>query len=227
MDKAVHVSKLEALQSSRPVVYCGESALENVFIFLYLGTIFTANGLHFYDVAARVAMAMSRCGKLHNIFDSPHIPLKVKLWLYEAAVCSLLTYGCETWDLDTPTIRKINGANSAMLARITDRSIQAEVRPLTTSYNHNSTVKKNLLLNLKIFNPGCRDGGRKSLGWEINHVLPNQSLLLYTVYTESFCISVFLSYMNHHLKGGEPYNYVTLWLFQTDPKCLFMIHQVC
>ena len=83
----------------------------------------------------RVAMAMSRCGKLRHIFDSPHIPLKVKLRLYEAAVCSLLTYGCETWDLDITTTRKINGANSAMLARITGKSIPAEARPATTSFN--------------------------------------------------------------------------------------------
>ena len=80
-------------------------------------------------------MAMSRCGKLRHILDSPHITLKVKLRLYEAAVCSLLTYGCETWSLDSHTIRRINGANSTMLARFTGQSIPAEARPLTTSFN--------------------------------------------------------------------------------------------
>ena len=105
----MQVSKLEELQSCRPTVYCGEHILENVFRFLYLDTIFAANGLQCYDVGARVAMAMSRCGnKLRHVFDSPHISLKVKLRLYEATVCSLLTYGCETWDLDVHTIRKIN-----------------------------------------------------------------------------------------------------------------------
>ena len=135
MDKAVQVTKLENLQKTRPDVYCGEKILENVFRFLYLGTVFTANGLQCYDVDARVAMAMSRCGKLRHIFDSPHISMKVKLRLYEAAVCSLLTYGCETWDLDTPTIKRLNGANSVMLARITGQSIPAEARSQTTSFN--------------------------------------------------------------------------------------------
>ena len=134
-DKAVHVSKLEEMQKNRPTVYCGEERLENVFRFLYLGTIFAANGLQCYDVDARVTMVMSRCGKLRHVFDSPHVSLKVKLRLYEAAVCSLLTYGCETWDLDVSTMRKINGANSLMLARITGQSIPAEARPLTTSFN--------------------------------------------------------------------------------------------
>ena len=137
VDKAVHVSKLEGLQKGRPVVHCGEQELENVFRFLYLGTVFAANGLQCYDVGARVTMAMSRCGKLRHMFDSPHISQKVKLRLYEAAVCSLFTYGCETWNLDVNTMRKINGANSAsaMLARITGRSIATEARPVTTSFN--------------------------------------------------------------------------------------------
>ena len=73
--------------------------------------------------------------QLRHVFDSKHTSLKVKLRLYEAAVCWLLTYGCETWDLDAVTIRRINGANSTMLARITGRSIPTEARPLTTSYD--------------------------------------------------------------------------------------------
>ena len=55
--KAVQVSKLEELQKSRPSVYCGEQALDNIFIFLlYLGTVFAANGLQCYDVDARVVI---------------------------------------------------------------------------------------------------------------------------------------------------------------------------
>ena len=135
VDKAVHVSKLEKLQQNRPAVHCGEHVLDNVFRFSYLDTIFAANGLQCYDVGARVAMAMSRCDKLRHVFDSPHISQKVKLRLYEAAVCPILTYGCETWNLDVNTIRKLNAANSAMLARITGRPIATEARPLTTSYD--------------------------------------------------------------------------------------------
>ena len=38
------------------------------------------------------------------------------------------------------TMHKLNGANSAMLARITGRPIATEARPLTTSFD---LVKKN------------------------------------------------------------------------------------
>ena len=144
-DKAVQVSKLIDLQKSRPDVYCGEQILENVFKFQYLGSVFAANGLQCYDVDARVAMAMSRCGKLRHVFDSPHLSLKLKLRLYEAAVCSLLTYGCETWDLDSVTMKRINGANSVMLARITGRSIPSEARSHTTSFNLIKTIRERRL----------------------------------------------------------------------------------
>ena len=67
-------------------------------------------------------MAMARCGRLRAIFDSKVITLKLKLRLYEAAVCSLMTYGCETWNIDEKTRKRINGANSIMLTRITGNS---------------------------------------------------------------------------------------------------------
>ena len=44
-----------------------------------------------------------------------------------------MTYGCETWDINEKTRKRINGANSAMLARITGNSIPHEARPATTS----------------------------------------------------------------------------------------------
>ena len=77
----------------------------------------------------------TRCDKLRNILDSEEIYLPLKIKLYETAVCSLLTYGCETWNFDKDTIRTLNGANSIMLARFTRKSIPQEARPATTSFN--------------------------------------------------------------------------------------------
>ena len=78
---------------------------------------------------------MSRCVKLRHIFVSKEISLELKLRLYEVAVCSLLTYGCETWTLCDKTMRCLNGANSRMLTHITGQSVRAEARPQTTSLN--------------------------------------------------------------------------------------------
>ena len=87
------------------------------------------------DVKSRIARAMKRCGQLRNILDSDKIGLRLKLRLYEASVCSLLTFGCETWTLNRQTLALINGANSRMLSRFTGKSIPAEARPATCSLN--------------------------------------------------------------------------------------------
>ena len=47
-------------------------------------------------IKRRVAMAMTRSGKLRHIFDSDNISLQLKLRLHRAAVCSVLIYGCES-----------------------------------------------------------------------------------------------------------------------------------
>ena len=55
--------------------------------------------------------------------DAPKLSVGLKLHLYKAAVCSILTYGCETWRLTPSVMRRINGANSKMLARFTGKTI--------------------------------------------------------------------------------------------------------
>ena len=78
---------------------------------------------------------MKRCGQLRNILDSDKIGISLKLRLYEASVCSLLTFGCETWTLNNQIVGLINGANSRMLSRFTGKSIPTETRPATCSLN--------------------------------------------------------------------------------------------
>ena len=46
--------------------------------------------------------------------------------IYVTGVCSRLTYGSEAWLLDEVTVRKLNGANSRILHRITGKSIREE-----------------------------------------------------------------------------------------------------
>ena len=44
----VQKNKLKAQQDTRWVVFCDDKPLENVFSFKYLGSLFSANGLHIY-----------------------------------------------------------------------------------------------------------------------------------------------------------------------------------
>ena len=112
-----------------------------MFRFPYLGGIFAADGLQEYDINVRVGKAMTRCGKLGHMFDSPDLGPWLKIRLYSAAVVSLLTYGCESWNLTQKVMRKLNGCNSQMLARITGRSVREEARSATASFDLVKTIR--------------------------------------------------------------------------------------
>ena len=134
-DREAQLQKYRNQQKDRPKILCEGEPLDNVFNFKYLGTQFNALADQVMDVKARIARAMKRCGQLRNIFDSDKIDIHLKLRLYEASVCSLLTFGCETWTLNKQILGLINSANSRMLARFTGKSIPTEARPATCSLN--------------------------------------------------------------------------------------------
>ena len=94
-DKIVKENKRAAAQAEKPKVLCEGRKLNNVWQFRYLGSMFMANGEQSKDVDRRIAMAMSRCGELRQVFSSDTLPLELKLKIYKTAVTSLLTYGCE------------------------------------------------------------------------------------------------------------------------------------
>ena len=88
-DDAVKVNKMKIAQEKCKPVLCKNIKLENVFSFKYLGTLFTADGNQIFDIKRRIALAMTQCGKLKHIFNSPVISLRLKLRLYDAAICSI------------------------------------------------------------------------------------------------------------------------------------------
>ena len=132
-------------QDQRPHILCEGKEIENVFRFSYLGSTFTADDDQHKDIQEKIGKAMSRCDKLRPVLDSPDLSISVKLRLYQAAVCSLLTYGCETWQLTKRAMRQLNGANSRMLARFTRKSIPQEARPWSTSFDLVLSIRKRRL----------------------------------------------------------------------------------
>lgn len=86
--------KLIAQQKSRGTVKCEDMKLQNTFQFKYLGSIFSADGEQKYDVCRRIALAMNRMGQLRQVFNS-NISFALKMKVYKAAVCPILTYGSE------------------------------------------------------------------------------------------------------------------------------------
>ena len=107
-DSVVQVCKLVKQQEERPIIHCDGAPIRNVFRFKYLGTVFSADAKQVHDIKTRVAQAYSRCGKLGHVLDTPKLSTDLKIRLYKGAVCSILTYGCETWRLTPPVIRQLN-----------------------------------------------------------------------------------------------------------------------
>ena len=81
------------------------------------------------DVRARIAMARQRFGKMHNLWRDKALHLNLRIRLYKAAVCSVLTYGSEAWTLSHAVRKKLNGANAAMMAIITGKDVHQEASP--------------------------------------------------------------------------------------------------
>ena len=61
--------KLGEAQKALPAIKCGGRDLKNVYVFKYLGSLFTADGDHLVDVKRRVDLATARMGQL------PHVQL--------------------------------------------------------------------------------------------------------------------------------------------------------
>ena len=135
----------EEQQQLRPAVKCEGRNLVNCYKFRYLGSIFAADGSNEPDIRRRIGIAQTRAGQLRHIFGSPKISVAVKLKLYNAAVGSLFTYGCEGWTLTPKMLRRLNGANSKLLAHFTGNDIITEARSATTSYNLNFEIRKRRL----------------------------------------------------------------------------------
>ena len=72
---------------------------------------------------------------MRAIWASKSTPTKLKMRIYKTGVCSRLTYGSETWKIDARTCAMLNGANSRMVSRITNRTPHEEASPMTQSFD--------------------------------------------------------------------------------------------
>ena len=97
--------------------------------------------MYVHDVQRRINLAMARMGQLRQVFNS-NIRLGLKMKVYKTAVCSLLTYGCEAWDLSTRTQAMINGVNARCLCRFTGKDAHQEVSARTRSYDLVRAIRK-------------------------------------------------------------------------------------
>ena len=120
-DKAVQLAKRKHEQSQRPQVIINGHAIENVYFFVYLGSLLQCDGDDLADVAHRMQIAQAVFSELSHIWSDHRLPQSMKLRLYILAVCSTLAHACEAWVMTPEVCRKLNGFNSRCLHVITKK----------------------------------------------------------------------------------------------------------
>ena len=116
-DRAVQTAKRCAAEARLSQVYVGNTPLENVYSFQYLGARMQCDGADDADVRHR--MAMATFGSLSSIWTDHQLSRPFKLRTYQLAVRSTVTHASEAWTLTEPVMRSVNGFNIRCLHIIT------------------------------------------------------------------------------------------------------------
>ena len=133
MPKTTKSAERDAIQDERKRqqdleehVMWGREKADNCWQFIYLGSVFQADGDVMPDVKRRVAMAQTRAGKLRHVWAAKTLHLRLRFRLYAAGVCSVMTYDSEAWFLTKKVCGFLTSANARMMARITGRKVHEE-----------------------------------------------------------------------------------------------------
>ena len=96
----MHPGKSKALKIgnvSTNEVTLGNTSLEEVEEFTYLGSIIDKKGGTEADIKARIGKARLAFTQLQKVWKATKVSIKTKIRLFNSNVKSVLMYGCETW----------------------------------------------------------------------------------------------------------------------------------
>ena len=82
-------------------------SLEQVNIFIYLGSMFPSDGKCVQDVRRRIGIAKSAFTALEKVLKSRDINLQLRIRVLKCYVWSRLLYGLETWTLTSDLMKQL------------------------------------------------------------------------------------------------------------------------
>jgi len=100
----------------------------------YLGSIVTPDGKSIEDVKNRIGQAKSAFKDMNNIFTSNSMSIHLKKRLLQCYVEPILLYGCETWNMNEETKKRLESAEMWFLRRM--------MRVAWTEIKTNETILK-------------------------------------------------------------------------------------
>ena len=82
--------------------------METVTVFLFLGSIITANGDWNHEIKRRLILGRKAMTNLGSILKSRDITLPAKVHIVKDIVFPVVLYGCESWTIKKAESRRID-----------------------------------------------------------------------------------------------------------------------
>ena len=112
------VMSIDTRNNNRTQIVVGDSPVESVDNFTYLGSVLARDGGAERDIAIRVGKATGIFRKMNRIWKSNTLSLKIKLQLYHSIVLSTALYASETWKETASITKKLDVFHQRCLRRI-------------------------------------------------------------------------------------------------------------
>ena len=104
-------------QSNEPINVYGEP-IDEVNLFIYLGSIVDTSGGTDADIKARKGKARSAFKRLSNLWNSATLSSRLKVRVFNSIVKPVLLYGSETWRMNNTPINKVQSFINSCLRKI-------------------------------------------------------------------------------------------------------------
>ena len=86
--------------------------------FKYLGTIFTLSLKDDLNIQRQITQANGAFATMKRFLCNEIIPVKLRVWLYDAVVINILLWGCESWALTAELQRKLEVCHHRFLRKM-------------------------------------------------------------------------------------------------------------
>ena len=104
-------------QSQEPISVYGEP-LDEVDLFIYLGSIVDKLGGTDADIKARKGKARSAFKRMKNVWSSAMLSTRIKVRIFNSTIKPVLLYGSETWRMNSTPINKVQTFVNSCLRKI-------------------------------------------------------------------------------------------------------------
>ena len=135
----------------------GDTRLEQVRYFKYLGAHLTEDCTSTHEVKKRLAIATQKLAKMKKIWRCKIITFKVKVNLLRAVITTTALYGCESWTLSSSLENKIQAFEMRCFRRLLGIPY--------TAHRTNDSVKQQVEDIIGAYEPLLETARRRKLQW--------------------------------------------------------------